>query len=76
MISEQLGKSLEEKLTQGRDKIIKNSAVLPMLPKLVVCPINVIKEVCSRSKFITCIDHIRDIPCLRPEFHTFFFLML
>ncbi len=72
-ISKALSKSLEERLTHDLDHVIENTPELLMLPKSVVCPVNVIKEVCSRSKYITTLEDIYSIPCLRPEFHTIFF---
>ena len=66
---------LEFKLVSERDAIIENNGALRMLPKSVICPIGVIKEVTSRSKSIECVEDMRLFPCLRPEFrisHTFF----
>ncbi len=72
VISTELAESLEDRLVHERDSIIESSAAMVMLPKSVVCPINVIKEVCTRSKFVSSVDDIRAIPGLRSEFHSVF----
>ena len=67
---------LEFKLVSECDAIIENNGALRMLPKSVICPIGVIKEVTLRSKSIECVEDMRLFPCLRPEFHTPFLMLL
>ena len=62
--------SLETKLLVERDALIAKNPALKMLPKSVICPQSVIKEVCSRSPSI---NLMRLFPCVRPEFHLPFF---
>ena len=65
--------SLEAQLITERDTFIANNPPLKMLPKSVICPVSVIKEVALRSKSINCIEDMRLFSCLRPEFYTPFF---
>ena len=72
-VSSDIQSSLETKLLVERDTLISKHPGLKMLPKSVVCPLSVIREVCSRCKSINSIEDIRSLPCIRPEFHLAFF---
>ena len=66
--SEEQG-TLEHKLIVIRDTTIGNNPVLRMILKSVVCPVSVIRELCSRSKCISSLEDIRSFAGIRPEFH-------
>ena len=72
-VSSDIRSSLETKLLVERDALISKHPGLKMLPKSVVCPLSVIREVCSRCKSINSIEDIRSLPCIWPEFHLAFF---
>ena len=65
-VSSDIRSSLETKLLVERDALISKHPGLKMLPKSVVCPLSVIREVCSRCKSINSIEDIRSLPCIRP----------
>ena len=64
---------LEAKLLVERDALIARHPALKMFPKSVICPLSVVRELCSKSRSINNIDDIRSLPCIRPEFHLPFF---
>ncbi len=72
VLSQGLKRKLQQRLLQERDAVISNRLALQMLPKSVVCPVKVIEEVCTRSKYISNLKDIRSIPCLRSELHASF----
>ena len=68
--------NLEKRLLLERDLLIDRHPMLKMLPKSVICPLSVIKDVCSRSRGIKGIEDLKLLPCIRPEFHLPFLSIL
>ena len=64
---------LETKLLVERDAIIAKNPALKMLPKSVVCPLTIIRDMCARSHSINSVEDISAYPCIRPELHLPFF---
>ena len=64
--------TLESKLLVERDTLIANNPDLRMIPKSVICPISVIKELCYRRKSISSLEDIRSFAGVRPELHLAF----
>ena len=73
-LSPELQSSIESRLLKERDSIIDSDPALKMLPKSLICPISVIKDICSKSTSICSVEDIRSFPCVRTNF-MFAFLM-
>ena len=68
--------SLQSKPLAELDRFIDQNSAFMMVPKSVVCPMNVISDVISRSKSIHCLQDMETFSGLRQQLQLPFFNVL
>ena len=72
LLSAEAQSSLQSMLVAERDRLISDNPVFKRVPKSVVCPISVIKEVAAKSASINCLEDIRAFPGVREQLQVAF----
>jgi hypothetical protein len=72
-VTSDMKKTLGTRLLKVVDDAVRRFPALKMLPRSLVCPASVIRLICEKSPYISSIQDLDTIPCLRRELKAKFY---